>query len=413
MFAVARLVRSLLAAILIIMAGGGFLSTLVAVRLEAAGTSAVLIGAVATAYFAGLTVGALYVTRLIERVGHIRTFAACVSLFSISTLAYALLQAPLFWMGLRFIDGLCLAGVFVCLESWLNDRADRTTRGTILAAYMIAVYVGQSLGQLLLDVPARDPGVPFIIASMLISLGVIPVVLTRIPGPEPVESRALTPRYLFAISPLGVVGTVASGLLLGAFYGMGAVFARRLGLSIGATAWFMTIVILGGVALQWPLGRLSDRFDRRRVIVGTLAGTLVTTALAALAGIGPMLFVLAAAFGGLSFALYPLCVAHTNDHATPAQRVGVSGGLIIIYSVAAAIGPLFAAALMTLIGPAGFFVALALCAGSALAFAIWRLTHAAAVPAHRQQTYQVLPRTTPVAAALDPNAGGLNRESAG
>ncbi|MEW9856967.1 MFS transporter [Novosphingobium sp. M1R2S20] len=398
-------VRSLLLAIFMLMAGGGFLSTLVSVRLERAGSSAVFIGLVATAYFAGLVAGSLRVPQLVRRVGHIRAFAAFVALLSASTLTYAIHRDPLLWGALRFIDGLCVAGVFVCLESWLNERAEGATRGSVLAGYMIALYSGQAVGQFLLNLSETKPSMPFLVASILISLSAIPVVLTRISAPLPDDGAALPVRDLYAASPLGIVGATITGLMLGAFYALGPVFVRRLGMDLSATALFMSVVILGGVALQWPLGRLSDRFDRRKVIVGVLAGALLASlGIAVLASQGPALFALAALFGGLSFALYPLCVAHTNDHLAPAQRVAATGGLVLLYSAGAAAGPMAGAAAVTVAGPAGLFFFIALCAGGTLVFAFWRQLRALPVPLDQQQNYQVLPRTTPVAATLDPRA---------
>ncbi|AJP71249.1 MFS transporter [Sphingomonas hengshuiensis] len=399
-------VRSLLLAIFMLMAGSGFLATLTSVRLERAGSSALYIGAVGTAYFLGLVIGSLRVSRIIRRVGHIRAFAAFVSLFSASTLTYAVHQDPLLWAGLRFIDGLCVAGVFVCLESWLNERAEAETRGSILASYMIALYAGQAIGQFLLNLSEAKPSMPFLVASILISLAAIPVVLTRISAPPPDEGTPLSVRQLYAISPLGIVGATATGVMLGAFYSLGAVYVRRLGMDLSATAWFMSIVILGGVALQWPLGRLSDRFDRRRVIVAAFGGALAAClAIALIDGPGLPLLLFGALFGGLSFALYPLCVAHTNDHLAPDQRVAASGGLVLLYSIGAAVGPLAGAAAMTLLGAPGLFLFIGLCAGTALAFGVWRQLRALPVPAERQGSYQVLPRTTPMSAALDPLAG--------
>ncbi|PKP92596.1 MAG: MFS transporter [Alphaproteobacteria bacterium HGW-Alphaproteobacteria-16] len=398
-------VRSLLLAIFTLMAGSGFLATLVAVRLERSGSGALAIGMVATAYFAGLMAGSLRVSRVIRGVGHIRAFAAFVSLLSASTLTYAVVEYPLVWAGLRFIDGLCVAGVFVCLESWLNERAGPETRGSVLAGYMIALYAGQALGQFLLNLSDAKPSLPFLVASILISLAAIPVVLTRISAPPPGDETPFSVRALFHVSPLGIVGATVTGVLLGAFYALGAVYVQRIGMNMAATATFMFIVILGGVALQYPLGRLSDRFDRRRVIVFAFGGTVAASLGIALIGTpGLPLLILAALFGGLSFALYPLCVAHTNDHLAPEQRVAASGGLVLLYSVGATIGPMAGAAAMTLAGPAGLFHFIALCAGGALGFGLWRQLRALPVPAARQQDYQILPRTTPMAAALDPLA---------
>jgi MFS family permease len=404
-------VRSLLLAIFMLMTGSGFLSTLVSVQLERAGNSPLFIGLVGTAYFLGLVVGSLRVSRIIRRVGHIRAFAAFVSLLSASTLTYAIHLDPLLWGGLRFINGLCVAGVFVCLESWLNERAESEARGSVLAGYMIALYSGQALGQFLLTVNEATPSMPFLLASILISLSAIPVILTRISAPPPDEGAALPVRALYAISPLGVVGATITGVMLGAFYAMGAVYVRRLGMGLSATAVFMSSVILGGVALQWPLGRLSDLLDRRRVIVGVLAGAVAASLGTAMIGApGISLLVFGALFGGLSFALYPLCVAHTNDHLAPEQRVAASGGLVLLYSVGAAAGPMAGAVAMTLTGASGLFFFIALCAGGALAFALWRQAKTLPVPAGLQQNYQILPRTTPMSATLDPLAGDQPQE---
>lgn len=404
MIASALSVRSLLLAIFMLMAGGGVMTTLVSVRLEAAGHGAVAIGFVATAYFVGLTLGSLRIGRIIRQVGHIRTFSAVVSLLSASTLAYALHQHPALWFMLRLIDGLCVASVFVCLESWLNDRAEPARRGSILAAYMIALYSGQAAGQFLLNLAAA-PIIPFVAASILISLAVLPVALTRMSGPAAAEQAPLSLRKLYAASPLGLVGVGVTGLMLGAFYALGAVFARGLGMTLSATALFMSIAIAGGVALQWPLGWLSDRFERRRIIVGVLAGTAATGAALAFAGAADLsLMMLAALFGGLAFALYPLCVAHTNDHLTPGERVGASGGLVLVYSIGAALGPLSGSLAMLALGPAGLFAWTGVCAAAALLFGLWRQRRRGPVPQADQQPYQLLPRTTPMAATLDPLA---------
>lgn len=398
-------VRSLLLAIFALMAGSGFMSTLIGVRLEAGGSSALTVGAVGTAYFLGLVVGSLKAGALVGQVGHIRAYAAFVSLLSASTLAYAIHPSPIFWGGLRLIDGICIAGVYVCLESWLNERAEPTTRGLILAGYMIALYVGQAVGQFLLNLSETSPAFPFVLASILISVSAIPVVLTRILAPVPEGGTGLSIRQLYTISPLGVVGATITGLMLGGFYAMGAVYARRIGMELSSIAVFMSTVILGGVALQWPLGRLSDRFDRRRVIVFAFGGTLAASLGIALSSVpGPLLLMLAAVFGGLSFALYPLCVAHANDHLQPEQRVAASGGLVLFYSAGAAAGPVAGALTMTAAGAPGLFLFVALCAMGALVFGLWRQATALPVPADQQQNYQVLPRTTPMSAALDPLA---------
>ncbi|GLV30232.1 MFS transporter [Sphingobium sp. TomTYG75] len=398
-------VRSLLLSIFMLMAGSGFLATLISLRLNRAGSGTMTIGIVATAYFGGLIIGSLRAGGIVRRVGHIRAFAAFVALLSASTLSYALWTQPLFWMLLRLIDGICVAGVFVCLESWLNDRAEPEMRGSVLAAYMVALYSGQAIGQLLLGASGSLPAIPFQIASILISLAIIPLCLTRSSAPAPVEASAFSLRSLLAASPLGAWGAVATGLMLGAFYGMAAVHVRRLGLDLAETAHFMMIVILGGVALQWPLGRLSDRHDRRRVIVGSFAvAALVSIALSLISGGGVLLISLGALFGGLSFALYPLCVAHCNDRLLETERVAASGRLVLLYSIGAALGPVLAAGFMTAAGTGGLFLFIACCAGVAMMVGLWRQRASEPVPDMYQQEFQIVPRTTPMAALLDPNS---------
>lgn len=403
MIGTARSVGTLLLAIFMLMAGSGFLSTLISLRLDAAGAPALFVGIVATAYFAGLAVGSILAFSVVARVGHIRAFTAFVSLFSATSLSYAIYLDPVFWALLRLTEGFCMAGVFVCLESWLNERAEPETRGSVLAFYMIALYAGQAIGQFLLNLGHAWPSMPFIAASILLSLSILPIALTRLAAPAAPEGQIMRLRSLYAASPLGVIGAGATGVILSAFYGLGAIFARGTGLAEAGTAWFMSATILGGVALQWPLGRLSDRIDRRKVIVICFVATLlISLAIFASAEGRAELMLGGALFGGACFALYPLCVAHTNDHLRSSQRVSATGGLVLVYSLGAVAGPLPASALMDAAGPRGLFLFIGLCASAVTLFAVYRLFMAPPVPGERQRRYLILPRTTPVAAKLDP-----------
>ena len=394
-------IRTLLVAIFVLMAGSGFLSTLIAIRLEAAGQGALMIGLVATAYFGGLTLGALKVTELIARVGHIRAFAAFVSFYSASSLTYAIIDLPALWVLLRFADGFMMSGVFVCLESWLNRVARPDNRSATLAAYMIALYAGQAVGQFLLNLGDNAPALPFMASAVLLSLSVLPVVLTKIDQPQMEEVAPFSLKRLYEASPLGIVGTVTTGMMLGAFYALGAVFVQRVGLPLSQIALFTSCVITGGVVLQYPLGRLSDRFDRRRVIIACMVVTALLCAVLAMVREPAAIFLVGALFGGFSFALYPLCVAHSNDHLEEEERIGASSGLVLVYSMGAAMGPMAGSVAMASFGPPGLFGAIGLVALGSAVFGLWRMVVSKPVPDSEQQDFQSLPRTTPMAAVLE------------
>lgn len=402
MFTSAYPVRALLIAIFVLMAGSGFLSTLIAIRLEQGGASSGVIGLVATSYFAGLTLGSIRPERAIARIGHIRAFAAFVTIFSATSLTYAILENSMVWTALRFIDGLTMAGVFVCLESWLNQQATPRNRSAVLASYMIALYCGQAVGQFLLNLGDNAPDLPFMISAILLSISLLPVLLTRMEQPKMDRVAAFSLRRLYRASPLGIVGTLVTGVMLGAFYALGAVYIQRIGLDLSQVALFAFCVIAGGVVLQYPLGILSDRFDRRLVVIGCFIAVATICGPISFAELSPFAIIaLGTLFGGFAFALYPLCVAHSNDHLGEDERVGASSGLVLTYSVGAMAGPMLGSAGMGLVGPEGLFLVIGVLSLLGAGFGVWRSFISAPVPAADQQAFQSLPRTTPMAAVLE------------
>lgn len=407
MHQVARSISSLLAAVALLMLGSGTLGTLVSVRLTEAGAGAVAIGLVTASYYAGLTLGSLQAHRVVLGVGHIRAFSAFASAFSAAALGHVIaLDLPL-WAVLRLIEGFCMAGIYMCIESWLNDKATAQTRGQVLSLYMITIFVATGAGQQLINLPDPDGLLRFVALSILLSLAVIPVALTRSAAPTLPDIRSFSFRRLYQASPLGVTGACISGAVSGAIYGLGPVFGARSGFGTAGTALFMTVIILGGVLLQWPLGRLSDRFDRRTVIIALSAAlTLASLAMVAAAGIPGqgLLLTVTLLFGGLSFTLYPLSVAHTNDHVDRADLVAVSGGLILANSIGATVGPLIASAAMSFTGPAGLFLFTGAAALAAMLFGLWRMRVRPAPAAEAQGPFHALPGTTPVATPLDPRS---------
>ncbi len=399
-----RRVFVLLVAVFLLMVGNGPLTTIISVRLGAAGHSPALIGIVMSAYFAGLMLGSLFAYRVVNRYGHIRAFTAFASALSATALIYALHLAPLPWGALRFVEGFCMAGLFICVESWLNDSATAQTRGKVLALYMVFLYSGQAVGQFMLNLHDASGLLLFMLISILVSVAVIPVALARVSPPILPHVEGLSFRRLYQVSPLGIVGTISSGLVLGSFYSLAPVFTGQIGLDLSQTALFMSAVIFGGVVLQLPIGRLSDVFDRRMVIVCTLAAIALVSAgtITALQFGNGVVYLAAFVFGGFSFALYPLCVAHTNDHVRPEERVSASGGLILAYSAGATLGPLFSSVVMTGTGPTGLFAFTGGLSGMTLLFGLWRMRVRPSPPAEQQGSYQPLPRTTPVSVPLDP-----------
>lgn len=395
-------VRTLLIAIFMLMIGSGFLSTLIAVRLEQQGVSALLIGMAATSYFSGLMLGSLRLDKVIGQVGHIRAFAAFVTIYSASSLTYAIADNVAVWIILRFIDGCAMAGVYVCLESWLNRQATPTNRSAILAFYMIALYAGQASGQFLLNLGKDAPNLPFMISAIILSISLLPVLLTRMEQPQMDSFVTFNLRKLYEVSPLGIAGTLSTGAMLGAFYAVGSVYVQRIGMSLSQVALFNACVISGGVILQYPLGLLSDRYDRRQVIIACFFIVALISGIIAFLPLSAMMVIaLGSIFGGFSFALYPLCVAHLNDHIAEDDRIGASSGLVLTYSVGAIAGPMIGSAGLSIIGPPGLFAMIGSIALLSGFFGILRVIVRAPVPAEDQQDFQSLPRTTPMVAILE------------
>ncbi|SDD96976.1 MFS transporter [Rhodospira trueperi] len=414
MWLTVRSIASLLVGVSIMFLGQGLLGTLLGVNLAGTDLPSTVSGLVMSGYFLGLVLGSLFAIHIIRGVGHIRAFSALASIFSAAALTHAYFNDPILWGVLRVIAGFCMAGLLMCTESWLNEKATRETRGTVLSLYMIATYLPQGLAQFLLQVGETTSFVLYALVSILMSMALVPVALTRMPGPALPTPRRFGIVRLFQISPTGVMGCLGSGLALGAFYGVGPLFARNMGLDLSSTAAFMSAVILGGLVLQWPLGWISDRFDRRPVIiVVSLAMAATSAGLVALA-MGDLLDMsdwasvlgllgLAALFGALASTLYPLAIALANDWIDPQDLVPASGGLLLAYSVGAVAGPIIASVLMDLMGPSGLFVLVVGVGVVVAAFTWMRLMVRESVPMEEQAPVQMVPRMTAVAYTMLPD----------
>jgi MFS family permease len=405
-------ISALLFGVGLLLLGNGLLGTLIGIRLAIGEMPVLATGAIMAGYFAGLLAGSIYAGALIARAGHIRAFSAFASVFSAATLAHVLFESPIVWGMLRLVEGFCMAGLFMCIESWLNARADNETRGAVLSIYMCVVYAAQGLGQFLLNLAAPAQATLFILASILLSLALVPVALTRSPQPKQPDPSPFGLRALIAISPLGVAGALVSGIALGSLYGLAPAFAHAVGLDVAGTARFVGAFILGGLILQWPLGRLSDRMDRRWVIAG-VAATLALLSAATLFSTGEnriALWPLAIGIGGTAFTLYPLSVAHANDWIGPEDMVPASGGLLLAYGAGATAGPLVSSLVMWRLGATGLFVVTGAAALTVAAYSLYRVTRRPPVAETEQEPFRPLPRTTPAVMELDPRGPDELRE---
>jgi len=359
---------------LLLLANGAF-GTLLGVRSQIEGFSTGIVGLIMAAYFLGLLQGALRAGNIVAAVGHIRAFAAFASVMSVTALLHVIVVDQIVWCILRFASGFCMAGMILVTESWLNARCTNRTRGQVMALYMITNYFAAGCGQFIILVADPAEFQLFSIASIIFSLALVPVLLTRATAPNPPKRAPLNLRELWRTSPLGLLGSFCAGLVNASFYSLGPVFAIGLGYSISSTSMFMASVVFGGLLLQYPVGRLSDRMDRRVVLTMVAVATSVAcVGIVVASEWDPQwVFLAGAIYGGFSFTVYSLCAANANDFAAPDKLVQTASGLLTAYGFGAFLGPIVAASFMGYLGPEGLFVMSALVSGFLGAFAVFRM----------------------------------------
>jgi MFS family permease len=403
MFSAIRSAWALLLGLAFLMLGNGLQGTLLGVRASIEGFSTQTTGFVMTGYYVGFVIGSTLGPKLVKNVGHIRVFAALASILSAAMLMHSIFVEPLTWIAIRVMSGFAVAGLYIVVESWLNDTATNRTRGQLLSVYMVIVLGGMATGQFLLNLADPAGFQLFILMSVLISLSLVPISLSITRAPQFDAPARVSWRSMYESSPLGVVGCLIIGVAQGTLLGMGAVYANAIGMGVREISLFMAAALAGGMLLQWPVGHLSDYFDRRVIITIVTLLAAVVALIAGLAGGHSMPILLTAifVFGGLSFPLYSLCIAHTNDHLEPEQMVAASGRLILAASIGSIVGPTLTATLMSLAGAAGFFWCLAATHTAIGVFALYRMTRRPSVPQSEQSDYQAMPlRSTPVAAKI-------------
>jgi MFS family permease len=354
------------------------------------------IGVIGAAYFAGFLLAPWQAPRLIARAGHARTFAAAAALAVAAVLVMGLTTTPPAWIAARMAMGLAFATLYLIIESWLNGAVENRHRGKVLSAYVIVSKIGLIGGQLALNLTGLAGPRPFMVVAAVICAAIVLMALSAIDSPRVPAQARLRLRRLLRASPVGVVGCFAYGVCEGAFFALAAVFALQRGLSVAQITGFLAAFMIGGALLQWPAGLLSDRFDRRWVILAIAAGAALA-ALALTAARQPLEFLVGGlALGGLFVPLYALCVAHANDLMAPEDRVRTGGGLLLVYAIGAVLGPLAASVALTLTGPIALPVLIAAVCASLAAFTALQLARGPRRPPRSRDT----PPAPPTSPAL-------------
>ncbi len=357
MWKILRSVASILLSHCLLLIANGMFGTLLGIRANLEEISTESTGIIMAGFFIGLLLGGRYAVRVIASVGHIRAFAAFASIMSVCVLGHILHIDAWTWFIMRVVGGICMAGMIMIVESWLNERTQNKTRGRILSIYMMTNYFGSGLGQFILLVANPAEFELFVIVSIIFSIALVPILLTRAEAPKPASLARIKFRELLRISPLGITGIVCAGMMNASIVTLGALFAAGLGLSILEISIIMACFIFSGMVLQFPIGRLSDYFDRRMVMLGVTSILVLLSLVMVWTTMQPALymFVAAAIFGGFSFTVYPMSVAQLNDLTDPERRVQVSSGVLVAFGLGAIVGPIITSQMMGQFGPAGMF----------------------------------------------------------
>lgn len=386
----------------LIMVGNGLQGTLLGVRAEIEGFDTTTTGLIMSLYYGGYLAGSLLAPKLVSNVGHIRVFSALASLASAVTLLHGVFVDPFWWCLARVIAGFCFAGLYIVIESWMNDISDNETRGKILGTYLLVFYGAMVGGQYLLNLAPPDQIELFVVISILVSLALLPISLSNRPAPNFEEPEPASIKEVYSASPLGVTGVLVSGISGGILFGMAPVFAMQNDFSIAQTANFMAAFAFGGMISQYPLGYLSDYIGRRKVIILTSALAslfallcfVVTNHIMILYG---MMFML----GAFALSIYGVCAAYTNDRLPKEKFVAASSRLILMNGASAFSGPFIASLFMAFFGASAFFIVITIVFASLSMFGLYRAYVSDRVALKDQgDSIAIMPRATPILAQI-------------
>lgn len=381
-----------------IMIGAGLQGTLLGVRATAEDFSPSMIGIIMSMYYVGFLGGSSFAPEMIRRAGHIRVFTAMTAIASSMVLLHGLFVNEILWLFARALTGFAYATLYIVIESWLNASSDNKTRGKMMATYLVILYGSMAAGQYFLNFADPKGTELFITVAILITLAVLPITLSSRPAPTFDKTEKVSLKALFATSPLGVYALFCSGMASACLFSISPVYATQQGFTLPQISTFMAITILGGVAMQFPIGHLSDRFDRRRVLICVSLATAFFCFLAIpMSGASVYaLFLAMFLIGGTSLTIYGLASAHTNDHLSGTQMVAASASMILVNGLGAIAGPSVSASLMEIFGPYMLFVSMGVVYGSIGIYGLYRTRRRGPVPMNMQS--QFVPQPSPSSA---------------
>ena len=379
----------------------GVQGSLLGVRAELEGFDDYLIGLLMSCYFAGFLAGSLLTPKMIQRVGHIRIFAALSAVASVTILIHAIYVEPWAWALMRLFTGFAFSTIYVVSESWLNQSSNNANRGQILSIYTTILLAGICAGQFMLNLANPLDFTLFILISVMVSVAAVPILLSVMITPAIEETERVSIRHLWYRTPMGVTGIILSQWVSSILFGMGAVYATKLGFSVYQVANFMGAMMAGGMILQWPLGKLSDMVDRRWVMsVACLVAVLCALLISRESEASIRLYVMIFMFGGCSLSLYSIVVALTNDHLRPSEIVPASGTIVLISGLTSITGPITAVFWLQIFGLQSFFVLLASCLLLLAGISLWRLLTIEALPSEYKGQVILQAATAPVGTIL-------------
>lgn len=399
MLSVLRNSWPLLLGMLLLMIGNGLQGTLLGVRGSIEGFDPSVLSYVISAYFLGFLGGSRLAPMMIGRVGHVRVFAAMASLISAAFIIYAAAPDLIVWGFMRLLVGFCFSCVYVVAESWLNDSVENDNRGKALSLYVIVQMMGIVTAQGILTLGDPAGYGLFILISVLVSVSFAPILLSVSPAPVYETAHRMTLRELFHASPLGFVGSAAIGAVFAALFGMSSVYGTEVGFSLNEIAIFVAAIYVGGMMLQYPIGWMSDRMDRRLLIVAVTASSAVAC-LAAIVFVDErsVIFVMAWLIGGTVNPLYSLLIAHANDYLDHDDMASAASGLVFVGGVGAIGGPVIVGQMMNVFGPEGYYFYIFIIMGSVSLYGLYRMTRRSAVPVDETGPFAAInPSATPVA----------------